>query len=248
MLSSPDSISQKERIPSEIPPVLYREENGERVGYPNPDYEPVLSAARYNAAFRFSGIPLEYVSLDFDNVEDKYVESRESFLLCKKYAMECRQESTQGISLYLHGALNRSGKTTMQAAIGKEFLRQGFTVKYYQAGDLALKLINFDTYHTVMEEARRADLILLNDAFDPNKSLMWGRDKKPMIVSAWDTFVRSLMQDTKRFVIDGNVALAKVKESYSLSLYELLDTNCKQLEFLDSVKSARKMRVSEFKL
>jgi DNA replication protein DnaC len=200
---------------------------------------------QYEKSLRRSGIPEDYYDLDFDDYTG--TESRESLDRAMKYAERCRWDNFQNVSLYLYGP-NSTQKTMVACAIGKEFIWQGYDVQFVLAGNL-ISLLLRDQGYTRDEENRayidklrkETDLIILDDIFDKNKSILW-KNSPELVLAAWDTFLRDLSSNNVRFIMTSNFKLRSLESEYTRSIVELVDRNLISLEFRDSVMEKRRAR------
>lgn len=228
---------------------IYRkDEDGELIAFLNPEYKKLMVEKNYEFYLEYSKIPKNYWDLPFEIYEgDK---SQESYKKAIKYAKNCRNEKYRNINLYVYGE-HSSQKTTIACNIGKEFIRQGLRVHYIGAGDLIDMLMKNSGFTMVPEidaklrEYEDSHLIIIDDAFDPNKSLIWSKNSSSnhLIVAEWDRFLRRLISNNVRIVITSNVLLSRMGSEYSDGLFQLLDRNFVKLHFKDSIKKKRQERL-----
>ena len=219
-------------------------EDGEEVAIPNSEYWDNISEEKFNLLLKKSHIPQNYHDLDFEDYQGKI--SLESFNKCYSYAAKCKEEKFHNVSLYLvgnHGAQ----KTMIASAIGKEFIRQGLSVKFVYAGeliDLLLKAQGFDWNEEIQNKLKNyacLDLLIIDDIFDSNKSIYWQKNPQ-LIISAWDTFLRRQISEDKRIILTSNFAIDVIHEKFGESMFHLLDRNFIQLTFYDNIQTVRKER------
>lgn len=215
------------------------EKTGEITLILNPEWKKKIQNEKYHYFLNLSGIPKDYHDLDIGIF--KWDKSLDSIEKCRKYIDKFGEERFSKISLYLLGS-NSSGKTTVACSIGKELIRKGYTVRFILAGHLANLLLqssNFDPDEEVLEqlkELKKSDFIILDDAFDPNKSVMWNNQNKNIIISLWDQFLRDCLSKGLRFAITSNISISELGSIYGKSFSELLDRNFYILKFEDEVK------------
>lgn len=222
------------------------DEHGQVTVKLNPAWQKHIQNVRYKFFLKESGIPIDYWDIDFDSFP--WEKSKDSVNKCMKFSAEMTEEKFSHISLYLHG-INSSGKTSVQCAIGKAAIRHGLKVSFVLAGaltDLFFKVKGFkaeDEAKIAFDKIQGSNIILIDDAFDKNKSTLWSGDNKGMIIGYWDSFLRDMLSKGTRFVITSNFTMAEVGASYGISMKELLERNFIQLPFQDQVKFIRKNRL-----
>ena len=210
-----------------------------------------LMKTKFDLLLRKSNIPDFYkTEVDFDDYVGDH--SRLYVDEIKKIAQNIHNEKLKDISLYLYGSLNGTQKTAVMCNFGKECIRQGLRVQYMNFGVFVSYLLKNQGYN-IDEDAKKeinilqnADIILLDDCFDSKKSITWG--KNDLIISEIDSFFRVALSNHKRFCLTSNYALDTIKETYGISLFELLDRNFKTYQFLDSVKAIRKSRFENLEI
>lgn len=223
---------------------IFEKINGIKYAIKNKEYEKYQLQKKYKIKLIKSGIPTFYHSIDWDDyIGDKSINNVNELKLISK---NIHNEQFKDVNFYLWGEMNGTQKTSIICNFGKECIRQGLKVRFLNFGVFVNYLIKNQGFN-IDEEAeeelqkiKKSDIILLDDCFDPKKSLSWG--KNDLIISELDNYFRTLIYNNKRFVLTSNLSLNKVKETYGISLYELLDRNFKCYEFLDSVSEIRKKR------
>lgn len=229
----------------------YKEVNGETVGELNPEWAQEAQAKKFQYFLKHSNIPKDYWDLDFDDyTSDK---NKAAVKQCRTYAERCRKEELHNVSLYLHGP-QTSGKTTIACAIGKEFIRQGYKVQFVLAGEfinLMMKNQGFNNDPLVIQRLRfllSSDLLIIDDAFDKDKALMWSNsESKNLIIAEWDTTLRRYLSNDGRVIFTSNFMLEQISSVYGRSMYELVDRNFIQIRFEETtyVKVDRKKRLED---
>ena len=225
----------------------YTDERGELQHKINPEFEENRNKKKYEVMLKYSGIPYEYHTLGFSVIKDNYQKSRKNFKHCIKYAVSPDDEKFRDISLYLYGP-NTSSKTSLACAIGMQFLKAGKYVKFITAFDLVQLLMERVSWeassevHGRVREFDKCDLIIVDDAFDSKKSLVWKGDAKNQIIQLWDGFLRRHLSNHTRFIVTTNVNMAEVALSYSKDIYAQLKRNFYPLEFQDNIENIRTSR------
>ena len=225
-------------------PYLTATIQGEDYAIPNPEYWKEQHKRKYEILLKKSNIPQNYWDLDFDDYEGELsVASKDKAV---QYAQKCQEEKFHNVSLYMHGQWGTQ-KSMISCAIGKEFIRQGLSVKFVYAGeliDLLLKSQGFE-YHKELEKEvdfyTHVDLLIIDDIFDKNKSVYWKKSPE-LIVASWDTFLRRRISEDRRTILNSNFSLEAIKEEFGESIYELLNRNFVSLTFFDEISKTRKKR------
>lgn len=220
----------------------YKEVDGELVAILKPDVLEANKKIEYEMKYRKSGIPVDYWNLGF---KDAIVGSnREVVSVCRSYYQDVIK-SNKRYNLFLYGR-NTTGKTTTACAIGKEFIANGKRVKFVLADhliDLLMKTSGYSYIEELEKEKQsyeRCDLIIIDDAFDEKKALMWKSESNNQILSRWDSFLRHIVQNNVRMVITSNIPFERIANTYTKSISELLERNFKILTFEENVKQIRK--------
>lgn len=218
--------------------------DGEDVAIRNEDYWKKKEQEKFELYLIRSGIPKNYWDIDFiDYQGDKSIDSKNK---CEQYAKRCLEEKFHNVNLYLAGNFS-SQKSMCACAIGKEFIRQGLTVKFVYAGDLIdllLKNQGFsfnEEFYEQLQKIIQADLIIIDDVFDSQKGVYWQKNSD-LIISAWDTFLRNFIHSDKRIVMTSNFTIEVIKEKFGESLHQLISRDFLQLMFYDDIKIVRRKR------
>lgn len=211
----------------------------------NPKFDKERKHTRYEILRKFSDIPALYDNLDFNTIKTQFTISTDSLQKCIKYSEQCSSEKFKNVSLYLWGP-NTTAKTTVACAIGREFMRNGLYVKFVLAGNLISYLMSTQGFNKDVESDRflkefdKCDLIIIDDAFDSDKALLWQSANKGMIVQEWDRFYRHYISLGTRFIVTSNKKPDYIGVDFSKSLLELIDRNFAIFEFADNIKHVRK--------
>jgi len=223
--------------------------DGDIYARPNIEYWKGIKKEKYNLLLKKTGIPSFYYNIEFDDyIGDK---SRENLDKLRYMIENIDDDKFKDISLYLWGSENSVQKTAVACNFGKSCLKKGLNVKFMNFGifvDYGMKMQGFkynEEAHYKLKELKEADIIILDDVFDPNKSLLWKGENKGMIINVIDTFFRESIYNHKRFVLTSNLSLGMIKENYGESLYKLIERNSAEMQFLDSINEVRKFRLEE---
>ena len=228
--------------------ILTKDEKGDDVFTPDPEFLKETELKRYNVLLKMSGIPELYHDLDF--VDYLGTKSIDNVHKCKKYAENIMLPDYKGVGLYLQGEY-RTQKTTIMCAIGKEAIRQGLKVKYYQAPelqDIMVNLNNFTPDELLLSEWKKIqnyyNVILIDDLFDDKKQVLW-KNNGEHIIAAWDRFFRYVFTNHKRIIITSNTLFVQVGQKFSRAIYELLQDHLKELKFEDKGNVLKRNKIDE---
>lgn len=212
----------------------------------NKDYEQEIRLKKYQYFLEKSGIPKFYWKIEFKDYRGRRSQKNVKKLI--DYAENINHDKFKDVNLYLFG-VNSTQKSSLACNLGKEAIKKGLKVKFVLAGiltDIFLKNQGYSREHDTYEqlqELENADIIIIDDAFDKNKSMLWSnKNSRSLIVSEWDRFLRKLIYNNQRIFITSNLTIENIKSEYSESLYELIDRNFITMQFLDSIKEKRKKR------
>ncbi len=205
--------------------------------------------SKYNLLLKKSGIPKFYHDISFDDYKGE--KSKENIVKIKYMVEHIHDDKFKDINLYLWGADNGTQKTATASNFAKGCIKKGLRVKYMNFGVFVNYLMKMQGFkqdneaYSNINELKFSDIIMLDDCFDPNKSLLWKGENKGMIISEIDSFFRECIYNNKRFVLTSNVSMENMYDNYGVSLYELINRNFVKMQFLDSVKEVRKFRLDE---
>lgn len=230
----------------EIKKYIEKIEDGETILYDNPEYIKYKVEKLYEVYLKKSGIPQFYWNINFeDYVGDK---NSKSFKMIYNYANNILDKKYDFVNLYIQGVASTQ-KTALGINILKSAMKQGLRAKFILAGQLINKLMKLQSYSVderIQEEVnliRDADIILIDDIFDSEKSLYWKSESNSLIISEWDTFFRDMIAQGKKIILTSNFSLEIIQQKYGDYLYELIHRNFKEIELRDSVKEKRKLKV-----
>jgi DNA replication protein DnaC len=223
---------------------ILKSEKGEEYLTPDPIYKKHISKKIYELLLKQSDIPLYYYDVEFKDYKGE--NSRESVEKIIYYANHFNTEKFNHAHLYLYGE-NSSQKTALAINVGKEALRKGFKVKFVLAGSLIDKLLKIQgfNYHEELEEEikklKENKIIIIDDIFDPAKSLMWNKEQSSnYIVAAWDQFLREILSSKIKIILTSNVPVEAIEAKFGKSMYELIYRNFIALGLFDSIKQYKK--------
>jgi DNA replication protein DnaC len=225
---------------------IYKEIDGIIYASLNPRYKNLIAQKKYEFLLKESGVPEFYWDIHFENYRG--TRSIDSVEKLKKFSLDLDNPKFNHVHFYLFG-INSSQKTSMGCCVLKEAMRKGKTCKFVLAGDLIDKLLKSQGFsvsediENYIRNLREADIILIDDAFDPSKSLMWSRPESAnLVITAWDIFLRSMITSSTKIIMTSNVPIENIKEKFGESMFHLIDRNFVQLPFYDSYKELRKKK------
>ena len=226
-------------------PYIYKEIEGELYAIPNKEYWEKNQQKLYEIKLKKSYIPKNYWDIEFDDYKGELsIDSKDK---CMKYAYNCKEEKFHNVNLYLVG--ERSCQKTMAACnIGKQYIKQGLTVKFVYASeliDLLMKSQGFSYIEQVEQKIKEytdADLLIIDDIFDKEKGTYW-KNNPELVITAWDKFLRRQISEDRRVVLTSNYSVDTVESKFGRSIYELIDRNFIELRFYDNIQDVRKQRL-----
>jgi DNA replication protein DnaC len=184
-------------------------------GRPNPCKCMVIF--HYLNALIESRIPQDYWSLgidDLDGVEDSYKK------LCRWYTKRLEQATSHALGLLFLGP-NGIGKTSMQCAIGKEAVVQGYSVRYFTAQQYieSRKMDDEDSHSAEYEDAK----IILLDELDK----VYIKAKSNFVVKTLEDFFRRKTSDGSCLIICTNHDEGTLEEVFGQSTMSMLRRHLK---------------------
>ena len=222
-------------------PYIIKRENGERVAYRNEAYWKHIAQLKYELLLKRSGIPPFYWSIDWKDYKGDL--SRDNLKKVIQYADECFTEKFDYVNLYIWCGANSSQKTAVMCNVGKEAIKQGKRVSFILAGVLTDYLLKNSGYSYneeiagYLKELQQADMLLIDDVFDENKSTVWNSNS--LIIAEIDKWLRPLFSTNIKVVMTSNVSPENIIKKYGKSMAELVTRNCVPLEFKDDIKKER---------
>jgi DNA replication protein DnaC len=232
-----------------VKPLKYVKENGFDYAEINPEYEKKLTDFQYSLALKGSGIPPFYWDINFEDYEgDK---NNISYRKMLHYSKNFEKPEFKYAHLFCYG-VHSTQKTALAVNILKEAIRKGYKTNFILAGKLLKILRGLESYNIeneykyIINDLLKSDILLIDDCFDPDKSLMWKKsENKNLIISCWDEFFRDIIVSDTKLILTSNFNIESIKEYYGQSLYELIDRNFVAVEFTESVKAKRKSIVKD---
>lgn len=220
------------------------ENTGEKYSVINPEYNKHVRKEKYELFLKQSGIPEFYHNIEFDDYKGNH--ESEEFRKIKYYAEHCHEEEFKYASLYLFGS-NSTQKTALSCNVLKTAMKNGLRAKFILAGELINKLMKLQTYNfdekicNQIEELKTCDILCIDDVGDVKKSPQW--ENNSLITAEWDNFFRDILANGVKVVLTSNMGIEIFKQTFSDSLYELLDRNIYTIQLYESVKTIRKLKI-----
>jgi len=213
----------------------------------NPESKKQLLEERYKVYLELSNIPSFYRDVSFSDYQGNKSATEVTYL--KKYSKNITTEQYKDTNLYLWGE-NSTQKTALACNVGKEAIRQGYFVQFVHANILIDYLLKSQGYSIAQDKViqklnqlNKADIVIIDDAFDKSKTIMWKSDSKNLIIAEWDTFLRGIIYEKKRLIITSNVTPTVIEKDFNYSLYEVINRNFKIIQCLDNITEFRKERL-----
>jgi DNA replication protein DnaC len=231
-------------------PFIFKTIDGEDHAFINPDHKKEVSRKKYKYLLKKSNIPEFYWNIEFSNYMGNI--SIESLNKAKQYSEKCFKKKFNHVHLYLYGEKNSSQKTAVAINVGKEAMRNGYSVQFLLASTLIDKLLKVQGYsineeiESYINSLKICDMLIIDDIFDSHKSIMWSKpESSSLIISAWDTFLRDIVVSPTRVVMTSNVPVDMIKEKFGESMFHLIDRNFISLGFYDTIKEQRKEKFND---
>ena len=220
------------------------DDRGEETAKLNPEWARERSRQKYELYLAKSGIPSFYHNIEFRDYQGN--QQSEEFKKVLYYANNLDNPEFEHTHLYIYG-VNSSQKSAIACNILKKGITKGLKAKFVQAGNLMKALMKTQGFsedidsETLIKELQEADVICIDDVFDPDKIGLWkNSDNKNLQVSEWDNFLRELSASKTKVVMTSNFNLDIIEQYYSRSLFELVERNYVLLKFNESIKTFRK--------
>lgn len=224
-------------------PYIYKrsEEDGRKYAYKNEAYWKDLSQKKYDILLKRSGIPEFYWHIGFKDY--KGTKSKDALQNAITYSHSFFTDKFKFAHLYIWSEMNSSQKTAIACNIGKEAIKQGYTVRFVLAGvliDNLLKLSGFNYNETIdsyIKDLKESDMLIIDDIFDSKKAIQW--KASDLIVAEIDKFFREVLVSNLKLILTSNISFLNLEKNYGKSMSELISRNFVPLEFNDSIKEAK---------
>ncbi len=131
----------------------------------------------------------------------------------------------KSIHLYLYGT-NGTQKTSLSQYIGRELLRQKFSVKYVLMNEMIKNLTKEGFEERVQYEIDKyyaVDCLIIDEAFDKEKILWY---KSNFQLNFLDTLLRKRIdQLNKAIIFVSNKSVESIEANFNQSIYDLIQRN-----------------------
>lgn len=126
------------------------------------------------------------------------------------------------VVLYFYGG-NSTQKTTIASWIGREIIKQKYSVKFVLMNTLIKKLTAFSTDEqriANIDEYKKCDWLIIDEAFDKEKITLY---KSGYQIPFIDSFIRERLTDGKGILFASNVPYTQIEEQgFSKSVSALI--------------------------
>lgn len=144
--------------------------------------------------FKNANIPIKYVKLKLDNIEDIVLKE-----MVSSYINNIKKAHEDGIGLYIYGP-NGTGKTAIEVIIMKEVIKLGYTAKYYQFSYVIDKFYNREDNN--INDFITCDFLILDDI---DKAYIANNSTYPL--SKLDYILRYRCQRNMVTIISSNLSI-----------------------------------------
>lgn len=180
---------------------------------------------RVSANLPKTNIPKKYWNLDFINYRNLGKDDEEKELNKKamarlyQYRDNLKKNLKDGQGLYIEGP-NGVGKTFIATSLGKEALRQGFTVRFHLLSEIIS--LTFQSYEDkevlrTLSRLKTCDFLIIDDADKPYST------KSSPKLSLFDDLIRYRVQNLLPCWVTANVELRDATETFNEALHSLLN-------------------------
>ena len=229
-------------------PYIYKEDtDGNMIAVRNESYWKQKAVEKYLILLKRSGIPEFYWNIDWKDYRG--TKSKINFDKALKYSQQFTDAKFDHVHLYMWSELNSSQKTAIACNIGKDLIQQGAKVKFILGGtliDWLMKNNGFNYHEEIYNnilDLKEQDLLIIDDAFSTDKGVLWkNSSNNNLIVAEWDRTLREIVSSNTKIIVTSNMPMDKIREMYSISMYELIDRNFVPLLFEDSIKEHKKKK------
>lgn len=220
-------------------------ETGEDYAVLNPEYQKYIQGKKFEFYLKYSGIPKDYWNITIDSIQipSDLIDKAKNFLA------NIKEKKT---SLYLWSDDNTTGKTSLACAIGQELIRQGMPCYFGLAKDVIDVLMKTSGFQSekwneesfeIKRKIFNAEVIIIDDIFDPKKSLFWNSNSNNLIISEWDALLRHSTSESKKIILTSNKNIDDVSKNFGRDISNVLLRNFEFIEFKESVLDVRKEQI-----
>lgn len=181
---------------------------------------------RLTANLPKTNIPLKYWNLDFINYrnlgkdDDEKELNKKGMTRVYHYRDNLKKNRKEGIGLYIEGP-NGVGKTFLATSLGKEALRQGFSVRFHLLSEIiSLTSDSWEdkTILRTLSKLKTCDFLIIDDADKPYYS-----KNQNYKLSLFDDLIRYRVQNLLPCIVTANVELREATETFNEALHSLLN-------------------------
>lgn len=222
---------------------ILKEVNGEEYAIPNPEWQKHVRETNFDYFLEIAGIPKTYWNIEFSDLS--FGENQRPTAYCSQYITKLKYGLKLNLMIYGNQV---TGRSTALTNIGKEAIKNGLYVRYIKSSNLYKIISDSTDFNSEIKESAlfelktimQNQLLLIDDLFDLERNLMWKSESKSLIIQAWYNFLSD-------YLTVGNICFTtttmkeRIANDYSPSLYNLIDTNFKVIEFRESVREKRKL-------
>jgi DNA replication protein DnaC len=227
------------------------ERDGEEVVVLSPDGQKFYGSIEFDNRLLVSGIPERYWSYTYSDILDVPGNGSNKKIMTEhirkiQYFIHCALKNKECINLYLYSQNYGSGKTSAMCVAGKELVRNKMKVKFILAGDLIDILMKTQGYGNNKDLVEQRDILLnqdvllIDDIFDSNKSLLWSTENKGLIILEWDRFMRNATANNIKIIVTSNISIGGISGSFGPALSSLIMRDFMELHFEWSIARKRK--------
>lgn len=167
-------------------------------------------------------IPVEYWSLSFDDLTS--IRPEELVETAEYYAGRLKVATTKSLGLMLMGA-NGRGKTSIQCAVGKKAIIEGYSVQYLTAQQYVEAVKERDT--DLLEEYGSAHIILLDEL-----DKVYIAQNSKFVPKIIEEFIRRMISSGVSFIICTNLSEEGVVRTFGESTVSMLKGHLRFMRFL----------------
>ena len=196
-------------------------------------------AARFDLAERYAyaGIPIKYWDLDLGTLPENSTGLSE----IKMYLSKLKMAYEEGQGIFAYGK-NGNGKTLCACAIGKEAIRQGYSVRFTFLGEVISAFMN-TMYDGKERDRLRADILGVDFLILDDVDKAYISENSKYVNSILDTLFRTRVQNCLPVVMTANKTMKDIlasnnEEVFSKSLLSLFDESLLPILFFGADKRA----------
>lgn len=194
-------------------------------------------ASQFDLVERYAraGIPIKYWSLDISIFPDTTTGVPE----IKKYLSKLKMAYEEGQGVFAYGK-NGNGKTLSACEIGKEAIRQGYSVRFTFLGEIISAFMN-SMYDAQKRDKLRQDILSVDFLILDDIDKAYISENSKYVNSILDTLFRSRVQNCLPVIMTANKTIKDIlssnsEEVFSKSLLSLFDESLLPILFFGADK------------